>query len=135
MLSQIQRATEEKLGQSAGVHAIACPEHFKSTPYMTTLRSTAIEACPDIKNILQVGTHLDYTRLAYGLDTTHALNYSGDRLDDVNALLLYIDYNKDFIEVSIMQVFERYSAVERAFRVDNFGGSGNNASVRNPSNL
>ena len=78
---------------------------------MTTLSFTAIEACPDIKNLLQVGTHLDYTRLAYGLNTTHALNYSGDSLVDVNALLLYIDYNKDFIEVSIMQVLERYSGV------------------------
>jgi hypothetical protein len=130
MLSQIQRATEEKLGLSAGVYAIACPEHYKSTPYMTTLSLTAIEACPDIKDIMQVGSHLDYTRLAYGLNTTRALNYSGDRLDEVNALLLYVDYNKGFIDVTIMQVFERFSGRERAFRIDNFGGSGNNASVR-----
>jgi hypothetical protein len=130
-LSQILLATEEKLGRSVEIHAIAYPQHFQTTPYVLPLYNTAMKLVPGFNNFLQMGPYLYYIKFTYGLNTSQALGYPPEtKLSDYNALLLHIDYNKDFLEVSIMEVGEDISIRDRVFRIDNFGGSENIASVR-----
>jgi hypothetical protein len=95
------------------------------------LYNTAIKSVPGFNDFMQMGPYLYYIRFAYGLNTSQALGYPPEtKLSDYNALLLHIDYNKDFLEVSIMEAAEEYSVRDRVFRIDNFGGSDNIASVR-----
>ena len=53
-LSQIRRATEEKLGRSVEIHAIGYPEHFKNVPCETKFLNTAIKSgsVPEIKDMM-----------------------------------------------------------------------------------
>ena len=132
-LSQIRRATEEKLGRSVEIHAIGYPEHFKNVPCGTKLLNTAIkaESVPEIKDMMQMGLYLHYIRLAYEPFSSEALGYPPETdHSDFHTLLLYIDYKKDFLQVSIMEVAGPLSVRDRFFRMDNFGGSDNIASVR-----
>ena len=92
------------------VYAIAYPEHFKTVPYVTTLSNTAMKSILEIKDVMQMGPYLYYIRLAYRLNTSQALGYPPKaKLTEYNALLLRIDYNKDFLEGSIMEAAEGYS--------------------------
>lgn len=94
------------------------------------LFDTAIKSIPGFNNFMQMGPYLYYIRFAYGLNTSRALGYPLEtKLSDYNALLLHIDYNKDFLEVSIMEAAEDFSVRDRVSRIDNFGGSDNIASV------
>jgi hypothetical protein len=82
---------------------------------------TAIEAYPSVKDVMQVGSYMDYIRRVYGLNTPEGLGYApGADLDD---------YQKDFLEVSIMHVTDYADIRERVFRIDDYGGSENVASV------
>jgi hypothetical protein len=95
------------------------------------LFNTAIKFIPGFNNFMQMGAYLYYIRFAYGLNTSQTLGYPPKtKLSDCNALLLHIDYNKDFLEVSIMEAAEDFSVRDRVFRIDNFRGSENIASVR-----
>lgn len=130
-LSEIQQATEKQLGRPVEINSISYPEHFKGVPYVTPVAYTAIKVYPGIKDVMQVGPYLNSTRLAYGLNTTEALGYApGADLDDTSNLLLHFDYQKQFLEVSIMDVGVYVDNRERFFRIDDFGGSENLASVR-----
>ena len=103
---------------------------------MTALAHTAIKVYPEIKDVMQVGPYLNYVRLAYGLNTAEALGYAaGAELDDHNSLLLHYEYQKEFLEVSIMAVTEYVDLRERIFRIDGYGGSENIATVRNAFHL
>ena len=83
---------------------------------------------------MQVGSYLDEIRLAYGLNNAEALGYPpGSDLDYKNPLLVHFDYQKGFLEVSIMEVDEFADIRTRFFRIDDFGGSEQDASVRLPS--
>jgi hypothetical protein len=78
-----------------------------------------------------MGLYLHYIRLAYELFSSEAPGWPPETdYSDFHTLLLYIDYNKDFLEVSIMKVAGPLSVRDRFFRMDNFGGSDNIASVR-----
>ncbi len=95
------------------------------------LLNTATKHVPGFNNFLQMGPYLYYIRFAYGLNTSQSLGYPPEtKLSDYNALLLHIDYNKDFLKVSIMEAAEEFSVRDRLFRIDNFAGSDNFASVR-----
>ncbi|KUJ21733.1 uncharacterized protein LY89DRAFT_381948 [Mollisia scopiformis] len=129
-LAQIQKATEEKLGRPAQIKVIGYPEHFKSTPYVSTLARIAIREYPEVTTPYQVRPYLDCVRMAYGLNTSEALGYGLSLdLDEYNSLLLHVDYQKDFLEVSIMSVTEHVDNRERILCIDKFGGSGNDKSA------
>lgn len=79
---------------------------------------------------MQVGPYMDYIRRAYGLNTPEGLRYaSGTDLGDYYSLLLHFDYQKDFLEVSIMHITDYADIRERMFRIDDYSGSKNIASV------
>ena len=129
-LSDIRKATEEQLNRQIEVHAVACPEHFKRTPYVTTLAWTAINAYPGLKDVLQVGPYLDYIRYAYGLNKFEPLGVANEEESyDYIYLLLHIDYQQQYIEVSIVEFGGSYCVRDRFSRVDNFGGNTMSSSV------
>ena len=134
-LVSIKDDIEQELGRSVEINAISYPEHFKAIPFVTPVAHTTIKVYSSIKDVMQVGPYLNHIRLAYGLNTPEGLRYApGADLDDYHSLLLHFDYQKEFLEVSIMHVTEYADVRERKFRVDGFGGSENVASVRqNPS--
>lgn len=136
-LSSIRQATEERLGKpSVTINSISYPQHFRGVPYVTPIAHTAIETYPGIKDVMQVTPYLNSIRLAYGLDTSEALGYAPEAdIKELNSILLHFDYQKEFLEVSLMGVTEYIHIREQLFRIDDFGGSETIASVRNHRRL
>jgi hypothetical protein len=134
-LSSIREASQKQLGRPLEINAISFPEHFKGGVYAREIIYTAIEIYPEIKDILQGRPYLDNIRLVYGLNTGEGLGYGpGADIDDYHSLLLHIDLQKSFLEVSIMIVTEFVDLRTRKFLIDDFGGCENIASVRNHPN-
>lgn len=121
---EIRDAVEAAMGRPVLIGHITYPQHLKGIPYLTPLYYTPYETYPEIINFLQIGPYLDSVRLAYGIYTAESLGYeAGTDLDWETPLVVHIDYQSHYLEVSIMIVAEYIDSRERMFRIDGFGGS------------
>jgi len=79
----------------------------------------------------QAWPYLHSIRQAYGLNNAKALGYpAGTDIDQEENLLLHFDYQNSLIEVSITAITKKATTVERYFRIADFGGAKQVASVR-----
>lgn len=82
--------------------------------------------------MIQLRPYVHSLRRAYGLNTSEALGYAPEEdLSDLNTLIVNIDYQKDFLEVSFTSVDRVCDIQEGIFRIDDFVGGNNSASVSN----
>ncbi|KUJ21735.1 uncharacterized protein LY89DRAFT_778119 [Mollisia scopiformis] len=128
-LSEIQKATEARIGKALTIEVVCYPEHFRHDDYAAFLARTVYREYPMVKNSAQLKSYLYCASLAYGLNTSEALGYDpGFDIEDSNSLLIYFDYQTEFLEVSIVGVAKYYHVRERWFRIEGFGGTDNIAS-------
>lgn len=132
-LSSIKDATETKLNWKVEILAITYPAYIPDYGYLRNLLDIAMEILPGINDGTQVWPYLHSLRQAYGLNNAEALGYpSGTNIDHEENLLLHLDYQNNVLEVSITSITKRTTNVERRFRVADFGGVKQIASVSRP---
>ena len=131
MLSSIQQATETKLNRKVEILGITYPTYIVDYGYLRNLLDIAIEILPGMNDGTQVWPYLHSIRQAYGLNTAEALGYpEGTDIDDEENLLLHFDYQNSVLKASITAITERTTNIERHFRIVDFGGPKQVASVR-----
>lgn len=131
-LLSIRRATEDILGRAVKIKTISYPYHYIGTPYIASLTTTAIaiEEYPEITNTLQVQSYHECTRRAYNLYELEALGYApGTNLENESTLIVQVQYEREFLEVAIMEVDLFVNFRNRWFGIKDFGSGGKTSNV------
>ena len=91
----------------------------------------AVQIQPDIKNGAMAWPYLHSTRIAYQLNNAKTLGYPvGTDIDLEDSHLLHFDYQNSLLKVSITAIGTDTTNVKRHFRIPDFGGARQIASVR-----
>lgn len=99
--------------------------------YVHNLIDVAIQILPGMKDGTQVWPYLHSIRKACQLDSAETLGYpAGTNIDSEDSLVVQIDYRNSLFEVSITAIGTDVTTVERHFRITDFGGPRQIASVR-----
>lgn len=110
---------------------MTCPEFLAEYGYMNTLIQTAAQIQPSLKRGAFAWQYLHSIRLAHNLDNAESLRYPiGTNIDLENNHLLHFDYQNRILKVSITDVGIDTTNLVSHFLVQDFGGEGQNASVR-----
>lgn len=130
-LSSIREATKAKLNREVEILGITYPDYIWDHGYIRILLDVAIQTLPGIKDGTQAWPYLHSIRKAYQLDNAKALGYpTGTNIDPEDNLLLQFDYQNSLLEVSITAITTEATSVEGHFRIADFGGTTQVASVR-----
>ncbi|KAF7917202.1 uncharacterized protein EAE98_010307 [Botrytis deweyae] len=133
-LSAIQKATETKLNRP--IEVLGITYHDVMIGDLNNLLDVAIELLPGMKDGSQLRNYLHSMRLGYRLNTAEALGYpAGTDIDQESNLLLHFDYQDSRLEVSITDGGTKISLVEQRFKIPDFGGVGQIASLEKLEHL
>lgn len=122
--SSIREATSAKLNREVEILGITYPAYIADNGYIRSLLDAAIQTLPGMKDGTQVWPYLHSIRKANQLDNAKTLGYpAGTNIDLEDNLLLQLDYQNSLLEVSITSITTEATAVERQFRISDFGGA------------
>lgn len=130
-LLDIQSATKSKLNRDIEIRGITCPYFLARYGYFTVLVDAISQMQPSLEHGSWARSYFHNTRLAYGIDTAESLGYppGADIGDEVN-LLLHFDYQSSVLLVAITEITVDITLVLDEFRISDFRGDQQNASVR-----
>lgn len=130
-LSSIREATKAKLNREVEILGITYPAYVFDGGYIRNLLDVAIQILPGIESGAQAWPYLHSTRKAHQLDNAKALGFpAGTNIDLEDSLLLHFDYQNSLLEVSITSIGTEITTVERHFRIIDFGGTRQVASLK-----
>jgi hypothetical protein len=130
-LISIRDATKDKLDREIEILGLTYPSYIADGGHTRDLLHTAIEVLPGIEEGVLFWPYLHSTRQAYDLNNAEALGYPpGTNIDQEDSLILHFDYQNSLLEVSVTEIGTRTTTLNGHFRIVNFGGVGQVASVR-----
>jgi hypothetical protein len=130
-LPSIRETTKAKLNREVEILGITYPDYIYDHGYIRNLLDVAIQILPGVKSGTQAWPCLHSIRKAYQLDNAKTLGYpAGTNIDLEDSLLLQFDYQNSLLQVSITDITTEATSVEGHFRIADFGGTRQVASVR-----
>jgi hypothetical protein len=127
----VLEASKTQLHREVEILGIARPKYIKDSGYTDNFLDVAMQTLPGIKDGTYIWTHVHSTRKASQLDNARSLGYPvGTNVDLEGSLLLHFDYQSSQLEVFLTSVGTMITIVEGNFRIKDFGGVGQDASVR-----
>lgn len=130
-LSSIRKATKAKLNREIEILGITCPDFISEHGYTRNLMDVAAQIQPGIKNGARAWPYLHSTRIAHQLNDAKTLGYPlGTDINLEDSHLLHFDYQNSLLQVSITTIGTDTTNVKSHFRIPDFGGARQIASVR-----
>jgi hypothetical protein len=129
--SLIREATEAELGRDFDTLGMTYPTYLRNGMFIQNLIDIAVEVLPGFNGSAHAWPLLHSVRKGCQLDTAKALSYPpGTNVDEQDSLLLHIDYQNSLLEVTINSIGVDTTHLEGQFKIRDFGGVKQVASVR-----
>lgn len=119
------------LNRDIEITGLTCPDFFARHGFGGVLLDTVARLQPSLEHGAHAWRYFHNTRLAHNLNNAASLGYPpGTDIEDEANYLLNFDYQDSILLVAITTISVHMTLELKRFRLPDFGGNAQNASVR-----